>query len=240
MLRLFYTKMTNIINDINYILMPTVCFGCNTHLTRGEQHICTVCRNQLPLTDYNFNVENAIDRIFYGRIIIEKASSFLFFTENGIVQQIIHQLKYKKQEQIGAFLGDWYGQILKENNYLSKIDIVMPVPLHQKKLKKRGYNQVTIFAQKLTYHINAKYRDDILIKTANTKTQTKKSRFKRLQNNKVLYALSDPSILKNKNILLVDDVITSGATMEACAEAIQKAEGVKIYITSIAVVPQFQ
>lgn len=237
---MLYSKLSNIVNDINSILAPVVCFGCNAHLIRGEQHICTVCRNNLPLTDYTYAVENAVDRVFYGRIAIKKASSFLFFTENSIVQQLIHHLKYKNQEQIGAFLGDWYGQILKENNFLTTIDVVIPVPLHRKKLKKRGYNQVDLFAKKLAHHINAKYISNILVKTANTKTQTKKSRISRLQNNKELYTLSDSDFLKNKNILLVDDIITSGATIEMCAKALLKAEGVKIYITSMAVVPQFQ
>lgn len=128
-------NLTNILNDINTILVPEVCFGCNAHLIRGEHLICTVCRNDLPLTEYTFNEENPVDRIFYGRININKASSFLFFSENSIVQQLIHHLKYRNQEQIGAFLGDWYGQILKENGELYKtIDVVIPVPLHHKKI----------------------------------------------------------------------------------------------------------
>ncbi|MFS4492483.1 ComF family protein [Maribacter sp. 2308TA10-17] len=217
-----------------------VCFGCNTHLNRREEHLCTVCRNHLPLTDYTFNDENPIDRIFYGRIRIKKASSFLFFTENSIVQSLIHHLKYKNQEQIGGFLGDWYGQILKENQFLDKIDIVIPVPLHKKKLKKRGYNQVSEFAKHLARHLNADYFDDILIKTANTKTQTTKGRMGRWLENNALYTLSDVVSLKNKNVLLVDDVITSGATMEICSKALQKAEGVNVYLTSMATVPQFQ
>ena len=227
-------------NDINTVLLPAVCFGCNAHLNRGEQHLCTVCRNHLPITDYTFNEENPIDRIFYGRIRIKKASSFLFFTENGIVQRLIHHLKYKNQEQIGVFLGDWYGQILKENKFLDKIDMVIPVPLHKKKLKKRGYNQVTEFAKRLAYFLDAEYIDEVLIKTANTKTQTTKGRIGRWQENRALYTLTDTALLKSKNILLVDDVITSGATMEICAKALHEATGVSIYITSMAVVPQFQ
>jgi len=233
-------KLSKIVNDINSILIPTVCFGCNTHLNRGEQHLCTVCRNHLPITDYTFNEENPIDRIFYGRILIKKASSFLFFTENGIVQRLIHQLKYKNQQEIGSFLGDWYGQILQENQFIGKIDMVIPVPLHKKKLKKRGYNQVAIFAKRIAYFLNAQYVDDILIKTANTKTQTTKGRIGRWQENKALYLLTDASKLKNKSILLVDDVITSGATMEICAKALQESTGTTIYITSMAVVQQFQ
>lgn len=237
---MFTRKLTNVINDINSILVPIVCFGCNAHLNRGEQHLCTVCRNSMPLTEYTFNEENTLDRIFYGRIHIKKASSFLFFTENGIVKRLVHHLKYKNQEQIGVFLGDWYGQILKENGYLDGIDFVIPVPLHKKKMKQRGYNQVALFSEQIAFNIGAAYKDNLLIKTANTKTQTTKSRIGRWQDNKALYQLTDASLLKNKKVLLLDDVITSGATMEICAKALQEAEGITIYIASMAVVSQFQ
>ena len=231
-------NLSNILNDINTILLPRVCFGCNAHLSRGEEHLCTACRNDLPLTQYSFNVENPIDRIFYGRIDVKKASSFLFFRENGIVQQLIHHLKYRKQPQIGEFLGDWYGQILKEDKVLLKqIDIVVPVPLHRKKLRRRGYNQVALFAQKLAYYLKAELVEDVLKKTANTKTQTKKGRIGRWQGDDALYILENQSRLKNKNVLLVDDVITTGATMEICAETLLQIPGLSLYITSMAVVP---
>ncbi len=232
-----YTKLSKILKDINSVLLPHVCFGCNAHLYRGEHHLCTVCRNQLPLTDYSFNVENAVDRIFYGRINIKKANSFLFFIENGIVKNLIHHLKYKNQEKIGVFLGDWHGQIIAENNYLEPIDFVVPVPLHRKKLRKRGYNQVSAFGRRLSYHLNADFLEDALIKTSNTKTQTKKSRIARWQNNKSLYVVRNPAQLENRKILLVDDVITTGATMEICAKTLLEVPGVTIYITSMAVVP---
>lgn len=150
---------------------------------------------------------------------------------------MIHHLKYRNQEQIGAFLGDWHGQIIAENNYLDKIDYVIPVPLHHKKLKKRGYNQVSEFGKQLAHHLNAEFLENALIKTANTKTQTKKGRIGRWHNNKALYMLNDPLHLLNKNILLVDDVITTGATMEICANTLHEVQGVTIFITSMAVVP---
>ncbi|WP_241240802.1 ComF family protein [Maribacter sp. MJ134] len=133
---MFRNKLPNILNAINNLLLPRVCFGCNARLNGGEQHLCTVCRHQLPLTDYNFNDENRVDRIFYGRINIKKANSFLFFTDQGIVKNLIHNLKYRNQEQIGAFLGDWFGQQISENNHLEKVDYVIPVPLHEKNLKR--------------------------------------------------------------------------------------------------------
>ncbi|MBT8298728.1 MAG: ComF family protein [Maribacter sp.] len=231
------SKLSNILNDIISILLPRVCFGCNARLNRGEYHLCTVCRNQLPLTEYSFNVENAVDRIFFGRNTIKKANSFLFFIENGIVKSLIHHLKYRNQQQIGTMLGDWHGQIIKENNYLDKIDYIIPVPLHPKKMKKRGYNQVSMFGMRLAHHLNAEFLENALVKTANTKTQTKKGRIGRWQNNRALYILNDPLQLENKNILLVDDVITTGATMQICANTLQKAKGVTVYVTSMAVVP---
>lgn len=233
---MFRNKLPNILNAINNLLLPRVCFGCNARLNGGEQHLCTVCRHQLPLTDYNFNDENRVDRIFYGRINIKKANSFLFFTDQGIVKNLIHNLKYRNQEQIGAFLGDWFGQQISENNHLEKVDYVIPVPLHEKKLKKRGYNQTALFAKRLAFHLNSTYLENVLIKTANTKTQTKRSRLARWYDNRSLYEVTDEKILKNKRILLVDDVITTGATMEICARPLKKIEGTVVYIATMAVV----
>lgn len=231
-------KLTNILNAINNILLPRVCFGCNAHLSRGEEHLCTVCRNDLPLTEYNFNAENPIDRIFFGRIDVKKASSFLYFRENSIVQRLIHHLKYRNQPQIGKFLGDWYGQVLQEDNSLVEtIDYVIPVPLHRTKLRQRGYNQVSQFAERLAHYLRADTIENLLKKTANTKTQTKKGRIGRSQGNEALYILENATLLEHKNVLLVDDVITTGATMEICAETLLQIPGISVYVTSMAVVP---
>lgn len=231
-------NLANILNDINTIILPKVCFGCNAHLSRGEEHLCTLCRNDLPLTDYNFNVENPVDRIFYGRIDVKKASSFLFFRENSIVQRLIHHLKYRNQPQIGAFLGDWYGQLLQdEHSPITGIDFVVPVPLHRRKLRKRGYNQVSLFAKKLAHYLNAELVENVLKKTSNTRTQTKKGRIGRWQGNKSLYVLENDERLHHKNVLLVDDVITTGATMEICGRTLLEIPGITLYISSISVVP---
>jgi ComF family protein len=217
-------------------MLPRLCFGCNARLYRGEQLICTLCRNQLPVTGYTFSEENAVDRIFYGRVEIKKASGFLFYTDHGIVKNLIHYLKYKNQETIGIFLGDWYGAILKASGDLT-VDYVIPVPLHTKKIRKRGYNQVSEFAKRLAFHLGATYLDTVLIKTANTKTQTRKNRIYRWLGGRELYALSDPSLLQGDSVLLVDDVITTGSTMEACATALHQCAGITINISAMAVVP---
>jgi len=202
-----------------------------------ERNICVpfvdiICHSP----SYTFNVENPIDRIFYGRINVKKANSFVFFTDHGIVKNLMHHLKYKGQEQIGGFLGDWFGQILRENNHLTAIDYVIPVPLHKRKLRKRGYNQSSLFAQRLAFHLNSTYSDDLLLKTANTRTQTKKTRLGRWYDNRSLYEGTNEALLKNKKILLVDDVITTGATMEMCATVIKNIPGTTVNIASMAVV----
>ncbi|WP_237561826.1 ComF family protein [Flagellimonas algicola] len=229
--------MAKILNEIHNILLPLVCFGCNAHLSRGESVLCTVCRHEVPLTDYNFDDENPVDRIFYGRIPINKAASFMFFQKNGVVKNILHHLKYKNQEQIGGFLGQWYGSLVQHESSLKDVDAVIPVPLHIKKQKKRGYNQVALFAQKIANSINAKYRDDILIRGINTKTQTKKDRQLRWENTKDVFQLTTNNNVSIKHVLLVDDVITTGATLEACAQTLSKMGPIKISVLSMAVVP---
>ncbi|MFD2099936.1 ComF family protein [Flagellimonas iocasae] len=229
--------MAKILNEINNILLPQVCFGCNTQLFRGEHILCAVCRHDVPLTDHNFLEENAVDRIFYGRIPIKKAASFVFFSKNGIVKNLLHWLKYKNQEQIGGFFGDWYGSFLEKDKGLSKIDVVVPVPLHRKKLKKRGYNQTALFAQKIASSIGAEYRDDLLLKILNTKTQTKKDRQLRWENSKAAFQLNPKCKTSYGHILLVDDVITTGATIESCAKVLLQLKNVDVSVVSIAVVP---
>lgn len=230
-------RLAKIINEINNILLPRVCFGCNTQLFRGESILCAVCRHDVPLTDHNYLKENAVDRIFYGRIPIKKAASFIFFSKNGLIKNLLHWLKYKNQEQIGGFLGDWCGAQLKNNPGLDNIEVVIPVPLHPKKLKKRGYNQVALFAQKIAENIQAEYRDDVLLKVINTKTQTKKDRQLRWETSKEAFVLNPDAEINFRHVLLVDDVITTGATIEICTRTLLEQHNLEISVLSMAMVP---
>ena len=228
-------RLAKILNDINNILLPLVCFGCNARLSRGEHVLCTVCRHEMPLTDYNFTDENAVDRIFYGRIPIKKAASFAFFRKNGVVQNLMHFLKYKKQEEIGAFFGHWYGSLLKQEINLENIDAVVPVPLHPKKLKKRTYNQVSLFAKHIAEHLQVDYAPELLERRKNTKTQTKKDRQLRWENIQNAFHLNTSKNKGYRHILLVDDVITTGATLEACARTLSQLPEIQISVASMAV-----
>lgn len=231
-------RLAKIINEINNILLPRVCFGCNAQLFTEEHILCAVCRHDVPLTDHNYLEENEVDRIFYGRVPIKKAASFVFFSKNGPIKNLLHWLKYKNQEQIGGFFGDWCGSLLQLQDELDDIEVVIPVPLHNKKLKKRGYNQVALFARTIAERLGVVYCDDWLIKVKNTKTQTKKGRQWRWESSKDAFRLDSSKKYTYKKILLVDDVITTGATMESCAQTLLQQPGMEISVLSIAVVPE--
>ncbi|QXP71376.1 ComF family protein [Polaribacter sp. R2A056_3_33] len=223
-----------ILKDLFNLFYPKLCANCDNQLTKNENAICTFCRHDLPLTNFTNYSENKITKTFYGRITIEKAYSLLFYRKIGITKKLIHELKYKGNEEIGMFFGNWLGEMLIENNEFSAIDVIVPVPLHPKKRRERGYNQVSKFGESLSNHLNKTFVEDILLRTSSSKTQTFKARFERFNNNDTKFQLSNITALKNKHILLIDDVITTGATLEACAKELQKTEGVKISILTMA------
>ena len=223
-----------ILKDFFRIFYPELCANCDNQLAQNENTVCTFCRHDLPLANFTNYSNNKITKTFYGRIIIEKANTLLFYRKEGITKKLIHELKYKGNEEIGTFFGNWLGEILKQNNEFSDIDLIVPVPLHPKKLKQRGYNQVSKFGEKLSYHLKKPFSENELLRTSTSKTQTFKARFERFNNNDTKFQLKDTSTFKDKHILLIDDVITTGATLEACAKELQKTEGVKISILTMA------
>ena len=216
--------------------MGARCFGCNAHLYRGEPLLCAFCRHELPLTEYHFGVENPVDRIFYGRTRFEKASSMLFYEEKGCVQALLHQLKYKGQQHIGDFLGTWYGELLRNDPALPKIDWILPVPLHRRKLRTRGYNQCSQFGKRISAALGAIYSEQILIRQKFGKTQTSLDRLTRWESTLDAFALYNPAEIRGCRILLLDDVITTGATLEACCQTLNTVGEVEIYLASMAVV----
>jgi len=222
------------LKDIFTLFFPEICLSCHEHLVNNEYTICVKCRHDLPLTNFSFEKDNSVEKSFYGRIPIENATALFYFLKKGKVQLLIHELKYNKQQQVGDFIGNWLGSEMLESNRFKNIDYIIPVPLHKKKLKTRGYNQVTTFGKSLSQKLNSTFNDTYLIKVSSTKTQTKKLRLDRWKNVQELFVVQHQNNLKNKHILLIDDIITTGATLEACCKAFDNIKGLKISIACMA------
>ena len=178
--------------------------------------------------------DNPVSRIFWGRTEVESAASYFHFNKGSKVQRLIHLLKYKGRRDIGIYLGRQYGAFLKNSPFFTTVEVIMPVPLHWKKLRKRGYNQSEQFAVGLSISMKIPVDTLILYRKRATETQTKKSRFKRWENVAEIFALKDPEKLNGRHVLLVDDVITTGATLEACILALHAVPGIRISVASIA------
>lgn len=200
------------------IVFPNLCVGCNGALFKGEDFLCLNCIQQFPETKFHLVEDNPLERTFWGRVPLQRAYSFLLFKKQGIVQQLLHELKYGNQPDLGVLIGRLYGSKLKEAGFT--FDAIVAVPLHPKKKKLRGYNQSDTFAQGLSEVLGCKHHEKAVIRKKATSTQTKKNRYDRWLNVGEVFEVNQPELLANKKILLVDDVITTGATIEACAQEI--------------------
>ena len=221
-------------NDLLSVIFPDLCAACGERIYRNENQICLSCLTKLPLTHFHKDLENPVNKIFWGRVNIEFASAFLFFSVKGIVQHMIHQLKYKGNKDIGIFLGNLYGNILKNEAIFCNIDYIVPVPLHPDKLKKRGYNQSEMIAAGLSQSMKKPIDTTSFSRSVYTESQTKKGRYKRWENVDSIFKLSTEGVFEGRHILLVDDVITTGATIEACAQEILKEKGAKVTVVALA------
>ncbi|MWB93610.1 ComF family protein [Flavobacterium sp. GA093] len=217
------------------LFFPQVCVGCHTLLMSNEVVVCTGCRHEMPLTQHHLDPKNEAFHKFYGKIDIQYAAAFLNFNKKGIVQELIHNLKYKGQEEIGSVLGNWYVEDLKKIQRHHSFDAIIPVPLHQKKLKERGYNQVATFGKALSEGLNIAYEDSVLFRKKYSKTQSKKNLLGRTEDIETIFDVYVSEEHQNKHFLLIDDVITTGATLEACSRALLKIPGTKISIVCMAI-----
>lgn len=222
-------------HELINLFYPKICQICDNPLLKNEQIICLKCLHELPVTNYHLNNENPVKKVFYGRVPLENATSLLIFKKKGSVQKLIHQLKYKGQQEIGPFLGIWLGAELEKIPGYSEIDAVIPVPLHKLRLRSRGFNQVEGFGKEIAKALKIPYLDQVLLKKSFSSTQTIKERLARWGNIEETFILARPQDIRNKHVLLIDDLITTGATLEACANTIKQAGGVKISIASMAV-----
>lgn len=224
----------NALKNLLNLLFPKCCNGCAVQLLTYETTICLRCRHELPLTNHFSNPENETFKKFYGKLPVEHASSVVYFNKKGIVQQLIHNLKYKGAQEVGTFFGTLYSDPVQNDAILKTVDEVIPVPLHPKKLRERGYNQVTTFGKSLANGLQVPLNEKLLERKRYSKTQTTKNIFGRTELSTVLFDVRFSEKDHGKHFLLVDDVITTGSTLEACGKALLKIPGAKISVIAMA------
>lgn len=216
------------------LLFPKSCSGCKRTLLESEHLVCTHCRHDMPFTQHHLDENNETIKKFQGRLPVEHASSVVYFHKEGIVQELIHNLKYRGKEEIGSLIGQWYAQDIKDVEALKTVTEVVPVPLHKKRLRQRGYNQVALFGKALADGLGKDFNSNILLRTTHSKTQTKKDLAARAEIISEAFDINPTDADAGKHFLLVDDVITTGATLEACGKALLKIPGAKVSIVTIA------
>ena len=224
----------NFFSDLLWMLFPRLCASCDKALNTGESCLCTYCRFHLPKTNFHLDQENPVAKHFWGKLPIQAAAAYYYFSKGEKVQHLIHQLKYEGKKEVGTFVGETYGMELKQSALFSGVQIVVPVPLHAAKLRQRGFNQSDFFGQGLSKALNIPYSGEALKRILATETQTRKHRYERFENVDRVFEINKPELLKGKHVLLADDVITTGSTLTSCAEAILELPETKVSIVAMA------
>jgi ComF family protein len=224
-----------LLHDVTDFFLPNLCAACDHQLLRGEACICTSCQMRLPLTRFRNGWDNPLFRQFAGRARIEQASAFCHFTKGGRIQRLMHRLKYANRPEIGLRLGQLYGHALVQSDGFPTADLILPVPLHKHRQKVRGYNQSACIAEGLSQTLSIPVRTDLLSRSRNTASQTRKSRFDRAGNVDSAFHVVDPICLQGLHVILVDDVVTTGSTLVAVAETLLgQVPGVRVSIAALA------
>ncbi len=225
---------SNLLSHVLDLFYPNACAGCSAVLLSGENVLCTVCRHNLPLTLHFVQKENDAFLKFYGRVPVEFVAALMYFHKQGIVQQLIHHLKYRGHQEIGQFVGDWYSAELLRSIIAPTFDCVIPVPLHKKRLHERGYNQVENFAKSIATNLNIEYDDTLLVRNVYLKTQATKGRLSRAAVTENIFGISSLDNNTGKHFLVVDDVLTTGATLEACCRELLRIPNTKVSVACMA------
>ena len=227
-------RLNHYLQDFLSLFFPELCAGCGNNLFKNEIEICTKCIYHLPVTNFHKDPLNKFAKQLWGRFVFKQAGSYVYFRKGSRVQNIMHQLKYNKRPEAGFRMGQLYAYLLNEDNEWELPDLIIPVPLHPAKLRKRGYNQSESIAKGMSFVLNIPVLSDNLIRIEDTETQTRKSRFGRYENLKNAFRCLDKNSLMSKHILLIDDVMTTGATLEACATVLLSIDGTVISVSTIA------
>ncbi len=221
-------KLSEWLYSILNLFYPRLCAACGEGLLKDEDTVCLKCRYLLPRTGYELNPDNPLMQIFYGRVKFHAVTACFFFAKTGRVQHLIHELKYRGNKEAGVFLGQQLGESIKNAPLFQGIDYLVPVPLHPKRERQRGYNQSLMIAKGIHEMTGIPIGDKYLIRSVDTATQTLKSREERYQNVKDIFEVRFEEELNGKHILLVDDVLTTGATMESCGYQLENIPGITI------------
>jgi ComF family protein len=222
--------MKTIWKDFTSMFFPDTCTGCNEALLGTEEILCTNCLASLPTTDHVlFPENNPVYERLLGRIKVKQAMAYLYFSKEGMVQNMLHKLKYHNRKDVGFRIGAVLAEAMKKSNQLYEYDLIIPVPLHETRLRRRGYNQSTCFAEGIAEGLGIPINEHVIERLTATNTQTHKSRIKRWENVNTVFSLKDTEAIQGKHILIVDDVMTTGATIEACAQvAVDAAESISV------------
>ena len=221
------------LNDFLELFYPQLCLVCGNNLLKQEELVCLDCLHHLPRTNYHLTDDNPVAQIFYGRVRLEAATAFFFFSKGSKYQKLLHHLKYKGLKEVGTIMGRHFATDINQSPLFATVDIICPVPLHPKKEKKRGYNQSDFIAKGIAEGMNKQLVTDNLIRVVHTDSQTRKGRYERWENVEGIFELSRPEEFAGKHILLVDDVVTTGSTLEACAIAILAADNARVSVATL-------
>ena len=218
-----------------HLFYPHNCIGCGSDVIQNENFLCLDCINDLPYTNFAMHANNPVEKKFWGRIALASAMSEFYFSKGSMVQNMIHEFKYRGNKKAGNYFGNLMGKSLLNSNRFSNIDVIIPLPLFERKEKLRGFNQAEILCNGIAEIINKPVIKKNVIRKVFTETQTKKHRIERWKNVEGIFYITDPQSLEGKNILLVDDVITTGATIDGCGTEILKIKNVTLSVASLAI-----
>lgn len=227
--------MKTFLTDVCDFLFPRACCICGNSLLHDEKYCCTSCLMALPRTNLHLIEDNEIEKNFWGKINIKRATSFLYYSKGGDVRQLLYELKYHGNKYIGEFLGRVMASELIDSGFFDGIDCIIPVPLHKKKLHKRGYNQSEWLCKGISQVTSIPIRKDIIRRVSQTETQTHKGMYERWSNVNQAFQGEDVSSLNNLHILIVDDVLTTGATIVSCCDSFKDIKSIQISVLTLAI-----
>lgn len=223
-----------LLQSLLHLFFPYTCRGCGSNQLAENKVFCLYCEAFMPLTRFEYFSPNPIEKIFWGRVEIQTASAYVYFTSGSVIQRSLHLLKYKRGKEVGHYFGSRMGEAIKKSRRFSDCDVIIPLPLYAEREKKRGYNQAKVIADSLSDELRIPVISNAVYRVKKTETQTHKSRIERWKNMEQTFNICDPLQIVNKHILLVDDVVTTGASLEACAQTLLKIQGVRISICCLA------